>query len=81
MLGALWYTVIQLCVLVSGDVYLHLPRGTNNRCDERIRGVRTDHRLFMSRNEPLGGYGPCPEKMLYYEDTMLPIVWTARPEW
>lgn len=40
----------------NGDVYLHNPRGTNNRLNERSAQRRNANRLFDSQNNNRGGY-------------------------
>tara|TARA_R110001599_G_scaffold224343_3_gene423559 strand:- start:330 stop:2240 length:1911 start_codon:yes stop_codon:yes gene_type:complete len=77
---------------VNGDVYLHNPRGNNNRCDELSNNRNNANRLFDSQNNAAGGYAvPCnrPEDakndddidcytMKYYTDTVIPIRWTSQ---
>lgn len=77
---------------VSADVYLHNPRGGNNRCDERSNDRNNANRLFDSQNNAAGGYAvgcnrlPDAEndadiscyKMKYYTDTVIPIRWTSQ---
>ena len=97
--------MIQNCVLLFyifitfshmemtvGDVYLHNPRGNNNRCDERSNDRNNANRLFDSQNNAAGGYAvgcnrlPNAEndadiscyKMKYYTDTVIPIRWTSQ---
>tara|TARA_Y100000590_G_scaffold470559_1_gene666336 strand:- start:3367 stop:5286 length:1920 start_codon:yes stop_codon:yes gene_type:complete len=76
----------------EADVYLHNPRGSNNRCDRRTNDRRNANRLFNSQNNAAGGYAvPCnrPDivngpnnitcfQMNYYEDTIIPIRWTSQ---
>lgn len=78
--------------IVSADVYLHNPRGGNNRCDERTNDRNNANRLFDSQNNAAGGYAvgcnrpPGAEtqdditcyKMKYYTDTVIPIRWTSQ---
>ena len=78
--------------LVSADVYLHNPRGSNNRCDRRTNDRRNANRLFDSQNNAAGGYAiSCnrPEnanspdnitcfQMNYYTNTIIPIRWTTQ---
>lgn len=63
--------------IAFADIYLHNPRGSNNR--NRGSGVNVDNanRLFDSQNNNKGGYcwGPA---MTYYEGSMLQIEWTAQ---
>ena len=37
-------------VEVLGDIYLHNPRGSNNRCDERTNDRLNANRLYSSSN-------------------------------
>ena len=81
-----------LCRSVNADVYLHNPRGNNNRCDERSNNRNNANRLFDSQNNAAGGYAvTCnrPEgattsndincySMKYYAGTVIPIRWTAQ---
>ena len=76
----------------NADVYLHNPRGNNNRCDERSNNRNNANRLFDSQNNGAGGYAVgCnrPEnaqtdadiscyQMNYYTDTVIPIRWTSQ---
>lgn len=41
---------------VLGDIYLHSPRGSNNRLNEANTGRRNGNRLFDSQNNNNGGY-------------------------
>ena len=42
--------------LANANVYLHSPRGSNNRLNERSAVVKTKNRLFESNNNDRGGY-------------------------
>lgn len=73
---------------VSADVYMHNPRGSNNRCDRRTNDRANANRLFDSQNNAAGGYAvPCDRplsenincyKMRYYEGSELDIRWTVQ---
>ena len=70
---------------VNGDVYLHNPRGNNNRCDERNNNRNNANRLFDSQNNAAGGYAiSCDRQeincysMTYYGGSLLPIRWTSQ---
>lgn len=92
MMNILSLIVVSLFSLVNGDVYLHNPRGNNNRCDERSNNRNNANRLFDSQNNAAGGYAvPCnrPDgattqndincyQMNYYTDTVIPIRWTSQ---
>ncbi|KAJ3099427.1 hypothetical protein HDU97_003217 [Phlyctochytrium planicorne] len=73
---------LSLLVLVPpvarADVYLHNPRGSNNRCDEKSNDAQRDNRLFDSQNNNAGGYAICPSEMSYYEGTQLQVSYTAQ---
>lgn len=50
------FLLVLLCGVALGDVYLHNPRGSNNRLNE-ANAVRTNgNRLFDSQNNNRGGY-------------------------
>lgn len=79
---------LALCiVLVQADVYMHSPRGSNNRNCERNNGRDNANRLFNSQNNGNGGYA-CPravggpetvtKTITYYSGSELPIEWTAQ---
>lgn len=83
-------TVVALlfcATLVSADVYMHNPRGSNDRNCERNVNRRNANRLFDSQNNAKGGYA-CPRavggpiimtpKMYYYVGSKLPIEWTSQ---
>ena len=70
---------------IYGDVYLHNPRGNNNRCDERNNNRNNANRLFDSQNNAAGGYAiTCDRQdincysMNYYGGSLLPIRWTSQ---
>lgn len=44
--------------LVLGDVYMHNPRGSNNRLNERSANRRNANRLFDSQVQLLQARGP-----------------------
>merc|ERR1719385_364255 len=49
--------IILLVVLsVQADVYLHNPRGSNNRLNEKSANRNNANRLFDSQNNNRGGY-------------------------
>ena len=82
-----WKAIIYyLFAFASADVYLHNPRGSNNRCDELSNNRQNANRMFDSENNAAGGYAvTCDRsedvqcyKMKYYERSMIPIRWTAQ---
>jgi hypothetical protein len=60
--------------LASGDIYMHNPRGSNNRLDEQTRERANDNRLFDSQNNERGGYNV--GYMYYTAGSVLPIEFT-----
>lgn len=42
--------------MVLGDIYVHNPRGSNNRLDEKSANRQTNNRVFDSQNNNKGGY-------------------------
>jgi hypothetical protein len=60
--------------LVCADVYLHNPRGSNNRLDERNRNRANNNRLFDSQNNNKGGYNQ--NDMQYYAGSVMQVEWT-----
>lgn len=55
---SLSHAIVALsCVsLVLGDVYMHMPRGSNNRLNERSANRNNGNRVFDSQNNNRGGY-------------------------
>eukprot|EP01098_Paradermamoeba_levis_P004225 TRINITY_DN1824_c0_g4_i2.p1 TRINITY_DN1824_c0_g4~~TRINITY_DN1824_c0_g4_i2.p1 ORF type:complete len:568 (+),score=188.26 TRINITY_DN1824_c0_g4_i2:123-1826(+) len=73
--------LLVLLQIVLGDVYMHNPRGSNDRNCETDVNRKNANRLFDSQNNAKGGYAcPFPEnnKMYYYSGSTLPIEWTAQ---
>ncbi|XP_078594983.1 protein DD3-3-like [Branchiostoma floridae x Branchiostoma japonicum] len=66
--------LLVLAVAVQGDVYMHNPRGSNNRLDEARRDRNNANRLFDSQNNDRGGYNV--GSLYYYEGSHLSIEWT-----
>lgn len=62
---------IQVCLC---DIYLHNPRGSNNRLDEDSRNRNNARRLFDSQNNDRGGYNV--GGMYYYAGSTLAVEWT-----
>ena len=79
--------VLALASTVRADVYMHNPRGSNDRNCERNVNRRNANRLFDSQNNAKGGYA-CPRavggpivmtpQMYYYVGSKIPIEWTAQ---
>ena len=58
------------------DVYLHNPRGSNNRLDEAERERANANRLFDSQNNNRGGYNV--GSLYYYAGSTLSLEWTQQ---
>jgi len=79
--------LLSLVAPALGDVYMHNPRGSNDRNCERNVNRQNGNRMFDSQNNAKGGYA-CPRavggpdivtgKMYYYVGSKLPIEWTAQ---
>lgn len=63
--------VLQVCLC---DIYLHNPRGSNNRLDEANRNRNNARRIFNSQNNDRGGYNV--GGMFYYVGSTLSVEWT-----
>jgi hypothetical protein len=57
------------------DLYMHNPRGSNDRLNEANTNRNNGNRLFDSQNNAKGGYCVGPA-MTYYEGSQLSIEWT-----
>eukprot|EP00002_Diphylleia_rotans_P005129 TRINITY_DN141_c0_g2_i1.p1 TRINITY_DN141_c0_g2~~TRINITY_DN141_c0_g2_i1.p1 ORF type:complete len:629 (-),score=109.63 TRINITY_DN141_c0_g2_i1:254-2140(-) len=72
---------------IFGDVYMHNPRGSNDRNCERNQNRNNGNRLFDSQNNDQGGYA-CPRavggpetftpQMYYYTGSLLTLEWTSQ---
>jgi len=47
---------LSCIALVKSDVYLHMPKGSNNRLNERSANRNNGNRMFDSQNNNRGGY-------------------------
>lgn len=63
-----------MIVYANADVYLHNPRGSNNRLDEEGRARQNANRMFNSQNNQRGGYNV--GSLYYYSGSKLKIEWT-----
>lgn len=74
MRSLLCVVFVALCVGALADVYMHLPRGSNNR----YRGdANNQNRLFDSQNNAAGGY--CwGESMYFYSGSFMQVEWTQQ---
>jgi len=80
-----FFYIFNVFNFVFGDIYLHNPRGSNNRCDERTNDRLNANRLFDSQNNAAGGYAvPCGDinldcyNMKFYTDSYLDIRFTTQ---
>ena len=73
--------------VAHADVYMHNPRGSNDRNCERNVNRRNGNRLFDSQNNNKGGYacgrpvgGPEVKRqdMEFFVGSQLPIEWTSQ---
>eukprot|EP00937_MAST-01D_sp_MAST-1D-sp2_P005899 g5899.t1 len=82
------FLVSALLASAVADVYMHSPRGSNDRNCERNVNRNNGNRLFDSQNNAKGGYA-CPravgagdnkaqltDRLYYYQGSVLPIEWT-----
>ncbi|XP_041348275.1 protein DD3-3-like [Gigantopelta aegis] len=75
-MSACLYLICFVLVLVNADIYLHNPRGSNNRLDERRRPRTNANRMFNSENNNRGGYNV--GSLYYYQGSRLGIEWTTQ---
>jgi hypothetical protein len=76
--------LLAIIALVSADVYMHNPRGSNNRLNENNQNRNNANRLFDSQNNNQGGYNvgdlnaaqDGQGKMVYYASSILSFEWT-----
>jgi plastocyanin len=66
--------LLALAACAAADVYMHAPRGNNNRCDEQNNDRNNDNRLFNSQNNAAGGYAVAPP-MYYFAGSILQLEW------
>jgi hypothetical protein len=75
--------MVKICLAVfllfvayaACDLYMHNPRGSNDRLNEANTNRNNGNRLFDSQNNAKGGYCIGPQ-MTYYEGSLLSIEWT-----
>jgi hypothetical protein len=86
------FSISSLKCNVNADVYMHNPRGSNNRCDRRTNDRANANRLFDSQNNAAGGYvvgcnrpegANTPDdidcyQMNYYQGSELQLRWTSQ---
>ncbi|XP_801877.1 protein DD3-3 [Strongylocentrotus purpuratus] len=66
--------VLAVIAVVNADIYMHNPRGSNNRLDENGRERNNGNRMFDSQNNNRGGYNV--GSLYYTAGSVLPIEWT-----
>jgi len=49
-------SLLLSAILANGDVYMHMPRGSNNRLNEKSANRNNGNRLYDSQNNNRGGY-------------------------
>lgn len=64
--------------VAQADIYLHVPRGMNDRCDEKSNDRNNDQRVYNSQNNAAGGYSWCDQELFFYEGTTLSIQWYSQ---
>merc|ERR1719217_2031892 len=81
------YTILALSALLNlaaGDLYLHNPRGNNNRNSEKNENRNNANRIFDSQNNGKGGYpragdptvGGKADPISYIGGTKMDVTWT-----
>merc|ERR1712224_82397 len=74
-----------MVAVVTADVYMHSPRGSNDRNCEKNENRRNGNRLFDSQNNGKGGYA-CPrprveptelvDQFYFYTGSKVVVEWT-----
>jgi plastocyanin len=64
--------------MASADVYLHSPRGQNDRCDEKSNDRNNEQRMYNSQNNAAGGYSWPDQEMAFYTSTDVRIEWYSQ---
>ncbi|CAL1539911.1 unnamed protein product [Lymnaea stagnalis] len=68
------FIMLIILDIVSCDIYLHNPRGSNNRLDEQTRERANGNNNFDSQNNERGGYNV--GSLFYYQGSTLSVEWT-----
>ncbi|XP_059178744.1 protein DD3-3-like [Physella acuta] len=66
--------ILVISNIVRGDIYLHNPRGSNNRLDEATRERANGNNNFDSQNNDRGGYNV--GSLYYYQGSTISVEWT-----
>uniref|UniRef100_F6TGA3 Self-marker protein n=1 Tax=Ciona intestinalis TaxID=7719 RepID=F6TGA3_CIOIN len=72
--SVLIFLVIIMTQICVADIYMHNPRGSNNRYNERGRGRNNANRMFDSQNNNRGGYNV--GNLYYHVGSKLQLEWT-----
>eukprot|EP00178_Gracilaria_changii_P006087 TRINITY_DN2042_c0_g1_i3.p1 TRINITY_DN2042_c0_g1~~TRINITY_DN2042_c0_g1_i3.p1 ORF type:complete len:657 (-),score=91.08 TRINITY_DN2042_c0_g1_i3:83-2053(-) len=75
MKASILLVLLTLLGLAWGDMYLHNPRGSNNRVNEANTNRNNANRLMDTQNNGKGGYCLGP-RMQFYAGSQLTIEWT-----
>ncbi|CAM2699620.1 unnamed protein product [Rotaria socialis] len=71
------FIILLLINAIFTDIYLHNPRGSNDRHNEKTPKRTNDNLSFDSENNPRGGYNVGDNgTMYYYTNSILAIQWT-----
>eukprot|EP00462_Mataza_sp_D1_P004274 CAMPEP_0175103978 /NCGR_PEP_ID=MMETSP0086_2-20121207/9431_1 /TAXON_ID=136419 /ORGANISM="Unknown Unknown, Strain D1" /LENGTH=797 /DNA_ID=CAMNT_0016379237 /DNA_START=62 /DNA_END=2455 /DNA_ORIENTATION=- len=80
-------SVLALAATVHADVYMHNPRGSNDRNCEKNVNRNNGNRLFDSQNNAKGGYAcgravggndVVTKPMAFHAGSQLPVEWTQQ---
>ncbi|PRP79226.1 hypothetical protein PROFUN_12764 [Planoprotostelium fungivorum] len=71
---------LLLASVAVADIYLHIPRGSNNRLNEQGTNRDNAARLMDTQNNAKGGYciNVPGQSEYYYESSQLTVEWTAQ---
>jgi len=70
------FLALTVTAFVAADVYLHNPRGSNNRLDDQNRDRNNGNRLFDSQNNNRGGANV--GQVYYYAGSQIPFEWSQQ---
>ena len=73
-----WVLLAAFLAVATADVYMHHPRGSNDRCDEPTNDRNNGNRLFRTDNNAAGGYALADRELTYYEGTTLHVEWMSQ---
>jgi hypothetical protein len=69
------FILLVVVACVCADLYMHNPRGSNDRLDEANTNRNNANRLYDSQNNAKGGYCVGPA-MTYYVGSQISVEWT-----